>query len=75
MNLELEYFGYLAWYPAQEKIANPGETRRLHKWTVNMLPNPTARYLVITRIENEKEKELRIDEIQAYMEYAKREAA
>jgi hypothetical protein len=75
MDMELEYHFFLAWYPALAIIKNPGEERRLHRWSVNMLPNPKSTYLVITRIETPAEKELRLAEIQAYIEYAEREAA
>lgn len=55
MNMELEHYGFLQWYPAMELMASLTTTRRLHRWTVNQLPNPEARYQVITRAETPQE--------------------
>lgn len=56
-------------------VATLGGTRRLHKSMVNMLPNPAARYIVLTRAETPHELVQRGKddaELLAYDEYTLR---
>ena len=69
--MNLLYQGFSTWYPAKDLMESSVTTRRVHKWFVNMLPQATNRYNVITRDETKDEGFERFVadcEIEAYAE-------
>jgi len=48
----MEHHQFMTWYPCRDFIELHGD--RVVRWTVNMLPNPEARYTVVLRESTEK---------------------
>ena len=61
MNMNLQYFFFQAWYPAQAVIEASVAERRVHKWYVDQRPNTTCRYTIVTRDETAQELEERLN--------------
>lgn len=58
MDLKTHFFN--TWYPAKELLDSSVAERRVHKWMVNMCPNPKARYIIIIRNETKDERKERL---------------
>lgn len=60
VSLNFEYHYFSGTRPMDEFLAAIEIPRKLARWAVNMLPNATSPYLVITRDESEEERDRRL---------------